>query len=69
MPVDVRVNFNAPPSTTVRLYDGPALRAYYKWLEHPSWENEEALAEYIWNHCEDHVLAWTTLAEWDPQPV
>jgi hypothetical protein len=69
MPVDVRVSFYRPDPTVIRLENGPALRAYYKWLEEPTSKNEEALAEYIWDHCEDYVLQWTTLDEWEVLPA
>jgi hypothetical protein len=64
-PVDVRITFEKPDPTVIRLENGPALRAYYRWLEEPTWKNEQILADYLFEHCEDYILQWTKLEEWD----
>jgi hypothetical protein len=60
---EVEVKFNPPDPTVIRL-QGPALRAYEQWLEDPSWDNEEALTDAIYEQCEHHVLMWSTVNEW-----
>lgn len=65
MPVDIRIEFEKPDPNVIRLENGPALRAYYRWLENPSHQNEMRLADYLFEQCEDYILQWTTLGFWE----
>lgn len=60
---EVRVRFD-PPDPCVITLQGPALRAYERWLEDPSWENEEELTDAIYEQCENWVMMWSSVAEW-----
>lgn len=61
---DIEVTFEAPDPTVIRL-QGPALNSYNRWLEDPSWDNEEALADAIYQQCENHVTMWSTVRNWE----
>lgn len=60
----IRVEFTPPEPTTIVL-QGLALEAYKAWQADPSWENEEYLTDEIYEQCEHHIAAWTTLRSWD----
>lgn len=66
-PVKLRVEFEAPDPAHIEL-QGPALKAYHEWLEVPSDENEEYLAECIYDQLEDHILMWSRLGYWETLP-
>lgn len=63
-PVRLVVSFDAPENTTIVL-QGPALTAYYEYLEDESDEAADALSEAIMDQCEEHIAAWTMLRDWD----
>jgi hypothetical protein len=62
--VHIRVGFDAPPTTIIELQE-VALNAYQQWKEDPSDDNEEYLADCIYEQCESHIAAWSTLDFWD----
>lgn len=63
-PVRLAVSFQAPENTIITL-QGPALAAYYEYLEDGSDEAYDLLAEAITDQCEDHIVMWTYLDHWD----
>lgn len=63
-PVKVWVEFRPPEPTVIEL-QGPALRAYYRWLEEADDASEEWLEEKIYEQCENHIVLWSRLHEWD----
>lgn len=66
-PVRVRVAFNAPDPAHIEL-QGPALRAYHRWVEDGgSFDSENDLADAIYEQCEDYILNWSTLDTWDEE--
>lgn len=62
--VQLSVSFEAPAPAFITL-QGEALDAYYVYQEDPSDENEAYLADRIYDQCEDHIAAWSSLDSWE----
>lgn len=62
--IRLAVSFDAPENTVIEL-QGPALAAYYRWLEDGDDAAADELSDAIMEQCEEHVAAWTMLRDWD----
>lgn len=62
--IRLAVSFDAPENTVIEL-QGPALAAYYRWLEDGDDTSADELSDAIMEQCEEHVALWTTLNSWD----
>lgn len=60
----VKVRFLPAVPTTVIL-QGPALRAYERWLLDPSYQREKDLEHAIYDQCSDHVVNYSDLEAWE----
>lgn len=63
-PVRLSVSFTAPDPTSIVL-QGPALEAFYVWLESGSDEDHDEFIDKLADQCEDHIAQWTMIEEWN----
>lgn len=65
-PIKLRVTFNRPESTSVVL-QGPALDAYYEWLDSGDDGDYDYFLDELHNQVEDHIAGFTTINEATPE--
>lgn len=65
-PVKLRVSFNRPESTSVVL-QGPALDAYYEYLESGDDGDYDYFVDMLHDQLEDHIAAFTTIDDINPE--
>lgn len=63
-PIRLRVSFTAPDPTNIVL-QGPALDAFYTWLESGDEADHDTFIEALTDQLEDHIAQWTMIDEWD----
>lgn len=63
-PVKLAVSFDAPENTTIVL-QGPALAAYYEWMESGDDGDYEYFMDKLHEQVEDHIAQWTMVRDWD----
>ncbi len=63
-PIRLRVSFDRPESTSVVL-QGPALQAYYEYLESGDDGDYDYFVDMLHDQLEDHIAAFTTIRDWD----
>ena len=62
--VKLSVSFDAPENTTIVL-QGPALTAYYAWMESGDDGDYEYFMDMLHEQLEDHIAQWTMVRDWD----
>lgn len=62
--VKLSVSFDAPENTTIVL-QGPALKAYYEWMESGDDGDYEYFMDMLHEQLEDHIAQWTMVRDWD----
>jgi len=62
-PIRLHVSFTRPDSAEVVL-QGPALEAFYTWLETGDEQDHIEFTEKLLEQMEDHIIAWTHIDEW-----
>lgn len=61
--VKLAVSFEAPENTTLVL-QGPALAAYYNWMESGDEGDYEYFMDMLHEQLEDHIAQWTFISDW-----